>query len=310
MSSKVLIFIVAYNHENTIQNVLSRIPTDLGASETEILVIDDSSSDKTFDRSLEYQPADSHPKLTVLYNPVNQGYGGNQKIGYEYVIRNGFDAVALVHRDGQYAPEKLPDLLAPILHHSADAVFGSRMLDRGAALRGGMPLYKFVGNKILTFLQNWLLRSDLSEFHSGYRVYSVAALRKIPFQLNSNDFHFDTPIIIQLFLAGLRILELPIPTYYGDEICNVDGLRYAKNVMAETIAARLQRYGIGYQFRYDVFNAAHDVERYQSKLDFDSSHTHAIQAVPAGSRVLDIGSAGGHVALALMRKGCSVVGID
>ena len=100
------------------------------------------------------------------------------------------------------------------------------MLNRGAARQGGMPLYKF-GNKILTGFQNRMLRTNLSEFHSGYRIYSIAALKKVPFDRNTNEFHFDTAVIIQLIKAGLRIRELPIPTYYGDEICHVNGLKYA-----------------------------------------------------------------------------------
>ncbi len=310
MNRKVLIFIVAYNHEKTIQDVLSRIPPDLGADEVEILVIDDSSSDKTFERTSDYLEQPGRPKLTILFNPVNQGYGGNQKIGYQYAIRNGFDAVALVHGDGQYAPEELPRLLKPILDGRADAVFGSRMLTRYGALRGGMPFYKFVGNKILTYLQNRLLGTRLSEFHSGYRIYSVAALKAIPFRLNANDFHFDTEIIIQLVLARMRIEELPIPTYYGDEICNVDGIKYAKNVMRETMIAWMQRYGLAYQFRYDLRARAAEAQRYESKIGFISSHSMAIDAVPSGSRVLDIGASAGHVASALQAKGCAVVGLD
>src|SRR5262249_7816313 len=153
------------------------------------------------------------------------------KIGFHYAIRQGFDIVALVHGDGQYAPERLPDLLGPLVSGDADAVFGSRMMSGSNALKGGMPLYKYVGNKILTSIQNRLLHSNLSEFHSGYRLYSVAALRRIPFDRNTNDFHFDTEIIIQFFRAGLRIQELPIPTYYGDEICHVNGMRYAGQVI-------------------------------------------------------------------------------
>ncbi len=95
----------------------------------------------------------------MLFNPVNQGYGGNQKIGYHYALERGFDFVALVHGDGQYAPEKLPELVRPLRDGEADAVFGSRMMERGAALRGGMPLYKFVGKQILTTFQNWMLRT-------------------------------------------------------------------------------------------------------------------------------------------------------
>ncbi len=104
-------------------------------------------------------------------------------------------------------------------------------MTRGAALHGGMPLYKFVGNKCLSWFENRCLRTQLTEFHSGYRVYSVAALNKVRFDLNSNDFHFDTEIIIQFVIARLRIVERPIPTYYGDEICHVNGLAYAWNVI-------------------------------------------------------------------------------
>jgi glycosyltransferase involved in cell wall biosynthesis len=124
----------------------------------------------------------------VLYNPVNQGYGGNQKIGYHYAIENGFDFVALLHGDGQYAPEMLGALTEPLRQGEADAVFGSRMLVRGDALKGGMPLYKFLGNRILTSVQNRLLGTKLSEFHSGYRVYRVSAIKALPFDRNSNVF--------------------------------------------------------------------------------------------------------------------------
>src|SRR4029078_3361100 len=119
------------------------------------------------------------------------------------------------------------------------------------ALRGGMPLYKFVGNKILTRLQNLLLGTRLSEFHSGYRVYRTSALRRVPFRLNSNDFHFDTEIIIQMLNAGLRLCELPIPTYYGNEISRVNGLVYAKDVLAATLKNTLHRSGVLYQRRFD-----------------------------------------------------------
>ena len=107
-------------------------------------------------------PASAPFPLTVLHNPVNQGYGGNQKIGFRYAIENGFDIVALVHGDGQYKPECLPDLLEPLVQENADAVFGSRMMTRFAALKGGMPLYKYAGNRILTAFQNLLLKSSLT----------------------------------------------------------------------------------------------------------------------------------------------------
>src|SRR5690606_9300123 len=147
----------------------------------------------------------------------------NQIRGYQYAIEKGYDIVALLHGDAQYAPEALPDLLKPLEAGEADAVFGSRMMEKGQALKGGMPLYKYVGNKILTTFENAMLGMSLSEFHSGYRLYSCKALKKVPFHRNTHDFHFDTQIIIQFHAAGLRIVEVPIPTYYGDEICGVNG---------------------------------------------------------------------------------------
>jgi len=308
MAHKVLIFIVAYNHETTIQEVLSRIPPQLSEHETEVLIIDDSSQDDTFGEAEAYRgTSDFNFRLTVLRNTVNQGYGGNQKIGFQYAIENSFDVVALVHGDGQYAPEKLPDLIAPVLAGEADAVFGSRMMIKGGARRGGMPLYKYVGNKILSTFQNLVLGSSLTEFHSGYRIYGVDALRRIPFYLNTNVFHFDTEIIIQLILGGFRIKELPIPTYYGDEICNVDGLVYAKDVFKATAVVPFHRAGLLFQRKYDL---APDTPAYESKTEFDSTHSRVIAAIPRGSSVLDIGCGTGTVATALQNKECVVSGVD
>src|SRR2546428_113602 len=218
---RLLILVVAYNAEKTITDVLARVPRQLAEEyHVEVLVLDDSSRDRTFEESRNAQRAGALPfPLHVLFNPVNQGYGGNQKIGYHFAIERGFDFVALIHGDGQYAPECLPALVRPLRDGEADAVFGSRMLERAAALRGGMPLYKYVGNKVLTWFENQMLGATLSEFHSGYRIYSVAALKKIPFQLNTNDFHFDTEIIVQLFVAGVRLKERPIPPHTPDASC-------------------------------------------------------------------------------------------
>src|ERR1700722_19085977 len=154
---RILVFIVAYNAEKTIGSVLHRIPKELRVGNVEVLVIDDSSKDDTFAAGLAHEQAIEGLKITVLRTPINQGYGGNQKLGYRYAIDNGFDFVALVHGDGQYAPEKLPDLLAPLYEGEAGAVFGSRMLEKGGARRGGMPLYKYAGNKVLTRFQNAML---------------------------------------------------------------------------------------------------------------------------------------------------------
>jgi hypothetical protein len=161
-------------------------------------------------------------------------------------------------------------------------------MPKGRRLRGGMPLYKFVGNRILSGFQNRMLGASLSEFHSGYRVYSVAALRKVPFPLNTNDFHFDTEIIIQFMLGGMRIKELPIPTYYGDEICRVNGVKYAWDVTKAVMVARSQQLGLFYDRRFDCAPAATENAQYEPKLDYASPHTAALELVPAGARVLGV----------------------
>jgi len=308
---RVLIFVVAYNAERTIRDVLGRLPSALSDFDTEILVIDDSSQDRTFEHAYDVERTGGAPfPLTVLYNPVNQGYGGNQKIGFHYAIENRFDFVALLHGDGQYAPECLPELLQPLLRGDADAVFGSRMLTPRGAIKGGMPLYKYVGNKILTFIQNRLLDSALSEFHSGYRIYAVDALRRIPFDRNTNDFHFDTEIIIQLFRSRLRIKEIPIPTYYGAEICNVNGIKYAINVVKTTILSRAQDFGIFYERKFDVQPPSEANPLYQPKFTFVSPHTLALARVQPGSQVADIGCASGYMSRALAKRKCRVTGVD
>ncbi len=304
---RVLIFIVAYNAETTIQAVLDRIPESLKRPGVEVLVIDDSSRDDTFGQGVRWRQQNAGLKLTVLRTTENQGYGGNQKLGYRYAIDHGFDIVALVHGDGQYAPEELPNLLRPIERGEADAVFGSRMLVPGAAREGGMPFYKQIGNKILTRFQNRVLRTNLSEFHSGYRLYSTRALAQIPFERNTNDFHFDTEIIIQLVLKELRIAELPIPTYYGSEICHVNGLKYAWDIFKTMARVRLHEMNLFFDRKFDV----HPPEQtYDLKLGFKSSHTMAIDSARPGGHVLDIGCGQGFVGAELVRKGCRVTGMD
>lgn len=307
---RVLIFVVAYHAETTIVEVLHRIP-ELPDYETEVLIIDDSSSDATYALSEKLRRLGSYRhRLTVLANPVNQGYGGNQKIGYHYAIKNGFDIVALLHGDGQYAPEVMPELLNPIARGQADVVLGSRMLVAKNALKGGMPVYKFIGNKVLTWYQNLVLNSSLSEFHTGYRAYAVDLLLRIPFDLNSNAFHFDTEIIIQCLKAHSRIVEIPIPTHYGEEICRVNGVRYAMDVVNASTVGMLQDYGLVYRRNFDIESENPDNKHYLRKVDFVSTHSAALEEVPDGTTVLDVGCGPGHLSGPLRAKGCHIIGVD
>ncbi|MBJ7368803.1 MAG: glycosyltransferase family 2 protein, partial [Ilumatobacteraceae bacterium] len=201
-SPKIGVLIVAYNAESTLANVLDRIPKDFAPQISAVLVCDDASHDQTHDAALEYQRSTTHLPLHILRHPINLGYGGNQKAGYAWAQELGLDFIVLLHGDGQYAPELLPAMVAPLLNGSAEAVFGSRMMEQGAARRGGMPLYKLVGNKILTRWENAMAGTDLSEWHSGYRAYSVSALQKLALQRNSDGFDFDTQIILQLHASN------------------------------------------------------------------------------------------------------------
>jgi glycosyltransferase involved in cell wall biosynthesis len=244
--NRVGIIVVAYNAASTLAKVLDRIPREFVPQVSEILICDNASEDQTYLVGLGYKQVDGRAlPLNVIRNPRNLGYGGNQKVGYEWAIEHDLDIVVLLHADGQYAPEFLPEIVAAFETHDCDAVFGSRMMTPGGARKGGMPLYKFVGNKVLSAFENRVVGTDLSEWHSGYRAYRVSALRDIPFQRNSDEYNFDTQIIIQLHEAGKRIVELPIPTYYGDEISYVNGTRYAKDIVLDVLRYRAHKMGIG-----------------------------------------------------------------
>jgi glycosyltransferase involved in cell wall biosynthesis len=235
---KIGILIVAYNAQETLTKVLDRIPSDFVKQIDAILVCDDASTDDTHKVGLSYQSKSQLP-LTIVRHEINLGYGGNQKTGYQWALEKNLDLVVLLHGDGQYAPEYLPQMVEPIVSGRAEVVFGSRMITQGGARQGGMPLYKFVGNKILTTLQNRLAKVSLTEWHSGYRAYSVASLRKINFLKNSDYFDFDSQIILQMIGARQRIVEIEIPTFYGDEISRVNGIKYGIRILIHTLKFRL-----------------------------------------------------------------------
>ncbi len=308
---KVLILVVFFKSQKLIESIIGRMPKEVLESKnfiTEILAIDDQSSEQTtysVEDSTNQRP---EIKINVLHNPQSQGYGGNQKIGYCYAIKKGFDAVVLLHGEGKYAPEYLDQMIQPILDGEADAVFGSRMLKRLDALKGRMPLYKWIGNQVITFLQNRIMKSRLSEFHSGYRAYSVPALASIPFERNSIYFDFDTDIIFQLLDTNKRIKEISIPTFHGNEISCINCTRYAIRVFYTCILYTITRLGIFDHPKFDYESST--TCQYEGKLGYTSSHQFALARVSPGATVLDIGCGSGLMATHLADKNVKTISID
>ena len=243
IKEKILIFIPAYNVEKKITKVLNKIPKIVfNKYNTKILVIEDNSSDKTLSviKKVIKKRGDKI-KIYLIVNKKNKGYGGVQKIAFNYAIKKNFKYVVMLHGDNQYPANKILLLIKPLLTNKYDAVFGSRMINSINALKGGMPLYKYLGNIALTFFQNLVLSSNLSEFHSGYRSYKVSSLKKTKFKSNTNDFHFDTEIIIQFLKNNLKIKEIAMSTHYGDEISHLKSIPYGLNIVRSTLLSRFKK---------------------------------------------------------------------
>ena len=301
------VVVVAYNAAATLARVLDRIPTEFRSRIDGVYIGDNNSEDSTYLVGIGYQQAVGDLPLTVVRHADNLGYGGNQQAGYRWAIEQGFDIVVLLHADGQYAPEFLPEIVKPLERGEADAVFGSRMMTAGGARRGGMPLYKVVGNTILTRMQNTVVGEHLTEWHSGYRAYSVATLADIPFERLSGDYNFDTQIILQLHEAKKRIVELPIPTFYGEEISYVNGMKYARQCATDVIRYRAHKMGLGDGEM--AFNSATD--DFEDE-DFERVHSRILDDLSARPplRILDLGCGDGALDERLRALGHYVVGVD
>jgi glycosyltransferase involved in cell wall biosynthesis len=236
--SRVFVVMPARNAARTLERTVALIPRDVV---DEVLLVDDKSTDDTVDIARRL------PELHVIWHPHNAGYGANQKTCYLHALNAGADVVVMLHPDGQYEPALIPKLIRPILDGEADLVLGSRLAEPGAALAGGMPRWKYAANRFLTTIENAVLRTDLSELHTGYRAYSRELLLTIPFLRNAQDFAFDSEVLMQAVHFGFRVAEVPTRTIYDDDASSV-GLRagavYGLKTLRATAQLALHRRGL------------------------------------------------------------------
>ena len=233
---KIVVVMPAYNAEKTLESTYNDIPFDIV---DDVVLVDDASRDRT------PEIARSIGVHTVVH-VKNLGYGGNQKSCYRAALDLGADIVIMVHPDYQYTPKLIPAMAAMIAYGEFDAVLASRILGVGA-LKGGMPLYKYIANRFLTLLENLLLGYKLSEYHTGYRAFSREILERLPLERNSDDFVFDNQMLAQIIWYGYRIGELSCPTKYFDDASSINFRRsviYGLGVMKTAIHFRLQKWGL------------------------------------------------------------------
>jgi len=215
---KIVVVLPAYNAGKTLEQTYAEIPFDIV---DEVILVDDNSKDET------YAVAQKLGIQYVIKHEINLGYGGNQKTCYNKALELGADIVVMLHPDYQYTPKLIHSMAYLIAHDVYPVVIGSRILGKGA-LKGGMPYYKYVANRILTFSQNLLMNQKLSEYHTGYRAYSADVVRSISFQQNSDDFIFDNQFIAQIFFKGYDIAEITCPTKYFEEASSINFKRSVK----------------------------------------------------------------------------------
>jgi glycosyltransferase involved in cell wall biosynthesis len=233
---KVIVVMPAYNAEKTLERTYRDIPREWV---DETILTDDASRDGTVELARKLG-------LRVLVHSRNRGYGGNQKTCYREALRLGGDIMIMVHPDHQYDPKIIPQLILPLLNEECDAVFGSRMLG-GRALEGGMPRWKYLANIFLTALENAAFAMSLTEYHSGLRAYSRRYLETVKLELNSDDFVFDSEIIAQAAIHGLRIQEIPIATRYFEEASQIGFLRsvvYGLSILRTLAKFKLHNWGV------------------------------------------------------------------
>lgn len=245
--SNVIVVMPAYNAAETLVDTYQRIPSDLVQK---VILVDDGSIDETVKVAEELD-------LELIVHPHNAGYGANQKTCYMEALRAGAEIVIMLHPDGQYDPDILPQMIAAVREGRGDFVLGSRFLPPSSALQGGMPRYKYIANRFLTTVENMVMGTELSECHTGYRAYSRELLETVPFLRNSNNFVFDTEMIFQSQYFGFRFAEVPVSTRYFNEASSISffsSVQYGLSTL--WVAARYLMHRARL-WKFDIFRRPH-----------------------------------------------------
>ena len=233
---KIVVVMPAYNAEKTLRDTYNDIPFEIV---DDVILVDDASRDRTSEVA-------RNMGIHTIVHENNLGYGGNQKSCYRAALELDANIVIMLHPDYQYTPKLIPAMASMIAYGEFDAVLGSRILGIGA-LQGGMPLYKYIANRVLTLFENLLLGHKLSEYHTGYRAFSREILERLPLEKNSNDFVFDNQMLAQIIWFGYRIGELSCPTKYFEDASSINFRRsvsYGLGVLKTAVQFRLQKWGV------------------------------------------------------------------
>ncbi len=242
----ITVVLPAYNAENTLEQTYREIPADIVDN---VVLVDDLSSDKTIEKAREL--GIKH----IIEHSENKGYGGNQKTCYNKALELNSDIIVMLHPDYQYSPRLIHSMCYLIANGVYEVVLGSRILGRGA-IKGGMPVYKYIANRMLTFIQNLLMNQKLSEYHTGYRAFTRNVLQSVNYKENSDDYIFDNQVIAQIFYMGFEIAEITCPTKYFSEASSINfrrSIRYGLGVLLNSIMYFLQKAGI---FKFKMFKKA------------------------------------------------------
>ena len=237
LGKKIIVVLPAYNAEKTIAQTIAEIPLEMV---DEYVVVDDASTDNTI------QVASTLNVKNLIKHDKNRGYGGNQKTCYDTALGLDADIVIMLHPDYQYTPKLIPSMAHMIASGLYPVVIASRILGKGA-LKGGMPKYKYISNRFLTWVQNLLINQKLSEYHSGYRAFSREVLEKVNYNANSDDFVFDNQMLAQIFMAGFEIAEITCPTKYFEEASSINlrrSIKYGLGVLRTSLGYFLHKTGL------------------------------------------------------------------